>query len=85
MTSKQGYLRSIGSGVKIRCPHCESPTLVRSSETISRVTRQAKILCTNPDCGWSGVYMVEAIRTISPSVIPHPDVKLSGQKLSASL
>jgi len=66
----------MGSGIKVACPHCDSPTIVRSSEKITRKTKQAKLICTNPDCGHTFVVMVEAVKTISQSAMPHPSVHL---------
>jgi len=73
---KQGAVRGLGSGIKFACPHCESPTIVRTSETVTRQTRQAKLICTNADCGHTFVVVVEAVRTISPSAKHHPSVHM---------
>lgn len=73
---KHGAVRALGSGIRVSCPHCESPTIVRNSETVTRQTRQAKLICTNADCGHTFVVVVEAVKTISPSAMPHPSVHM---------
>ncbi|TQV61426.1 MAG: ogr/Delta-like zinc finger family protein [Halothiobacillaceae bacterium] len=67
--------------MKVTCPHCEKPTIVRTSEKITRQTRQAKLICTNADCGHTFIVVVEAVKTISPSATPHPEVRMQGPTL----
>ncbi|QXZ11263.1 ogr/Delta-like zinc finger family protein [Comamonas sp. Y33R10-2] len=58
------------------CPHCETPCLIRSSQKMSRLTRELIYWCTNPECGHTFVALMEVVRTLSPSATPDPSVSL---------
>ena len=63
---------------KLPCPHCDHTALIRHSEQITRVTRKMKLVCQNEECGHTFVALVEAVRTLSPSATPSPEVHLPG-------
>lgn len=60
--------------MRIDCPHCDSRAEIRTSKTMSAITREIYFQCPNPECGHTWVSLLSAIRTIVPSRIPCPDV-----------
>jgi len=58
------------------CPHCASPASGRTSTQITPVYREVTYVCRNEKCGHSFVVAIQAIRTLSPSAIPNPEVNL---------
>lgn len=58
------------------CPHCGEKTVARTSDQVSRLSKETKCVCQNPDCGHTFVTVTQVVRTISPSACPHPDVSL---------
>ena len=59
-----------------RCPHCKGPSKIRSSTQITPAYSETLRLCENPLCGHIWIDGVEAIRTLSPSGTPDPDVHI---------
>ncbi|MCD2163815.1 ogr/Delta-like zinc finger family protein [Comamonas koreensis] len=64
------------SNLFIRCPHCETKANVRTSEQQTRTMRSLICQCTNAFCAYTFVASLEAIRTIAPSAMPHPEIDL---------
>lgn len=62
--------------MKMRCPHCESSATIRNSREISNLTRESYLVCNNPACGHVFAAITEINRTVSPSAIPNPKVRL---------
>ncbi|MBP7545145.1 MAG: ogr/Delta-like zinc finger family protein [Acidovorax sp.] len=62
--------------MRLRCPHCDSPCVIRSSEHMSMLTRQSFYCCVNAECGHTFVALTEIVRTLSPSATPNPSVNL---------
>ena len=62
--------------MRLRCPHCDSPCVIRSSEHMSVLTRQSFYCCVNAECGHTFVALTEIVRTLSPSATPNPSVNL---------
>ncbi|MFC4623093.1 ogr/Delta-like zinc finger family protein [Comamonas nitrativorans] len=62
--------------MRLRCPHCECPCVIRSSEQMSVLTRQSVYYCVNAECGHTFVALTEIVRTLSPSATPDPSVNL---------
>ena len=62
--------------MKMRCPHCKSPATVRTSHEITTLSREIHFACGNTDCGHTFVAVAEIHRTLSPSAIPDPQVRL---------
>lgn len=58
------------------CPHCKSPARARTSTQLSPLFREVTYTCLNTDCGHVFVCGLEAIRTLSPSSIPDPEIRL---------
>ncbi|MFK3888509.1 ogr/Delta-like zinc finger family protein [Sphingomonas sp. NPDC079357] len=58
------------------CPHCQHPAAIRTSEQQTRLVRELLLLCTNDACGFRFVGQIVAVRTIQPSLTPHPAVNL---------
>jgi len=60
--------------MKMNCPHCGAVAHIRSSRTVSRMTRELYCQCTNLICGHTFVGLVEVVRTLSPSSNPDPEI-----------
>lgn len=58
------------------CPHCGEKTVARSSDQVSRLSKETRCVCQNPECGHTFVTVTQVVRSISPSACPHPDVNL---------
>lgn len=56
------------------CPHCRAPARIRSSKPVSEISRELKLQCQNVECAHTWVAVVEAVRTIAPSMTPNPKV-----------
>ncbi|MDB5663424.1 MAG: hypothetical protein JWM38_2641 [Sphingomonas bacterium] len=64
----------------ITCPHCNTRSIVRTSEKVTATYRELRLRCENDECGWSGVAAISIIRTIVPSARPNPEVHLPFSK-----
>lgn len=60
----------------VLCPHCQTPAVIRRSSQITALVRDLHALCTNDDCGCRFAAQIVAVRTIQPSLRPHPAVAL---------
>lgn len=60
----------------VRCPHCESPSIVRSSIMHSKLLRESLLQCKNALCGHTFSAFTEIVRTISPSACPNGEICL---------
>lgn len=58
------------------CPHCAHPARARTSTQLSPLFREVTYTCLNVKCGHVFVCGLEAIRTLSPSAIPDPEINL---------
>lgn len=58
------------------CPHCQHPAEIRTSEQQTRLVRELLLLCSNDACGFRFVGQIVAVRTIQPSLDPHPAIAL---------
>jgi hypothetical protein len=56
------------------CPHCEKRANVRSSQPMSRTLRELHFQCLDLECGHTWIAMLEAVRTVSPSGKPDPEI-----------
>lgn len=72
--------------MRMDCPHCGSKSNIRSSRSVTRMTRELYCQCTNLDCGHTFASLVEVVRTLSPSSIPDPDIarQLAGRSANAA-
>lgn len=61
---------------RINCPHCFWPATVRTSETVSELTRQTTYSCTNWECGHNFKTLEEIVCSLTPSSTPNPAIHL---------
>ena len=61
---------------RISCPHCNWPATVRTSETMSELTRQTTYSCTNWECGHNFKTLEEIVCSLTPSSTPNPAIHL---------
>lgn len=66
----------MSKGPSMRCPHCKHATSARTSTQLSALYREVTYQCRNLICGHVFVAGLEAIRTLSPSAIPDPEINL---------
>lgn len=66
----------MSKGPGMSCPHCKHAARARTSTQLSALFREVTYVCANTDCGHVFVCGLEAIRTLSPSAIPDPEVNL---------
>jgi ssDNA-binding Zn-finger/Zn-ribbon topoisomerase 1 len=62
--------------MRIPCPHCGQPAKIRTSRTISPLTREAYVQCENVACCHVFRVIISAVATIVPSIAPNPAVFL---------
>ena len=62
--------------MRLRCPHCDTISSVRTSETMSPTVTWMYVQCGNLECGHSWRVDAEATVTLSPSARPNPRVML---------
>ncbi|MFN3675445.1 MAG: ogr/Delta-like zinc finger family protein [Sphingomonas pseudosanguinis] len=60
----------------IACPHCGSRAITRDSVEIDVLTRELRCVCDNDACGHTMVVQLAVIRSIRPSDVPNPAVRL---------
>lgn len=60
--------------VSMACPHCNQPATCRNTRNLSPLYREVTFQCRNVECGHIWVCGMEAIRTLSPSAIPSPEI-----------
>lgn len=58
------------------CPHCKGPSKVRSSAQVTPTYRELLCYCENPLCGHVWIDGIEPVRTLSPSAVPDPGVRI---------
>lgn len=62
------------SRMRIKCPHCSSSAVIRTSKEMSPISREVYFQCSNFKCGHTWKSILSAICTIVPSCIPNPEV-----------
>lgn len=60
--------------IAMPCPHCEGKSKIRTSRSISTISKELSYQCTNINCGHTWVALISIVRTIVPSQIPNPKV-----------
>ncbi|MDO8591500.1 MAG: ogr/Delta-like zinc finger family protein [bacterium] len=70
--------------IVIRCPHCESRSIARSSREVSITMREINYQCTSVECGHTYVANLEIVRTLSPSGNPNPAINLPLSTLASA-
>lgn len=58
------------------CPHCLTRSIAYDSVEIDRLTREIRYVCQNADCGHTFVAQLGIFRTVRPSMIPNPAIRL---------
>lgn len=66
-----------GATPRTHCPHCDSPTAIRSTRRFHNTYREITYQCQNIECSCTFVAGLEVIRITSPSGIPNPRLRLS--------
>lgn len=74
--AKQPFKGTNKEAMRLPCPHCRWPSVIRTSEQMSVLTRQYVFCCVNAECGHTFVGTLEISRTLSPSATPDPSVNL---------
>lgn len=65
-----------GTRAFMRCPHCDTPAIVRTSVLHSKLLRESLLQCRNALCGHTFSAYTEIVRTHSPSACPRGDICL---------
>lgn len=60
----------------IRCPHCKSRAVARSSQEKTATMREITYQCTDVECGYTYVTSLEIVRGLSPSGKPNNAVRV---------
>lgn len=60
----------------LRCPHCRSTALRRTSREVTATFRELFYICRNPACGHTFKATLAYEYGLSPSAIPDPSVNL---------
>lgn len=60
--------------MRMMCPHCKGMAYTRSSETLTKTSRQTIFYCRNPECGCAFRAVTEINCMLSPSATPDPSV-----------
>lgn len=71
--------------IVIRCPHCESRAIARSSQQLSVTLREITYQCQDVHCGHTYVATLEVVRTLSPSAKPNMEINLPVLKRPARI
>lgn len=58
----------------ITCPHCQANMIIRGSEQESETVKRLRVICTNEDCGLTGIAQLSWLYQLSPSQVPNPEV-----------
>jgi hypothetical protein len=61
-------------GMVVTCPHCKSPTFIRSSRLVTEIYREAWCGCAL--CGFKGMVHLGWDKQVFPSLMPNPNVRL---------
>lgn len=62
--------------MRLHCPHCDTLSRVRTSERLSRQETTLYLQCPKLQCSHTWVVLARAVRSITQSGAPHPDVDL---------
>lgn len=60
--------------MRLKCPHCHSLAIIRSSKELGTTVREAAVQCSNIECAHTWIARIVAERTIAPSMTPNPKV-----------
>ena len=56
------------------CPHCDSKAKCRTSRSLSVLTQELYLQCSNVYCGHTWKSMLSVVHTIVPSQMPNPTI-----------
>lgn len=59
----------------MRCPHCKTTALIRSSKEVHPLMREQFFQCQSVACGHTFKATQEIVATVSPSAMPDPEIK----------
>lgn len=76
VAARQPFKGTNKEAMRLSCPHCKHPCVIRTSEQVTVLTRQSVYCCVNAECGHTFVANTEIVRTLSPSATPDPSVNL---------
>lgn len=65
----------------MKCPHCGSKTRIRSSTTMSKLSKRNHRMCLNFFCGFTFITIEEAIAEVSPSAVADYTIRLGQNRL----
>ncbi|WP_328514505.1 ogr/Delta-like zinc finger family protein [Ralstonia solanacearum] len=65
-------LRLVAAPPKINCPHCGRVATIRTSRSVSRITRELYCQCSNVICCHTFVSLVDVVRTLLPEQHSRP-------------
>lgn len=72
----------------MKCPHCLAKAIIRSSESISELTKKNYYQCTNILCSHTFIAHLSITGTICQSACPNPKINIpltaKGKKLKQS-
>jgi hypothetical protein len=58
------------------CPHCNAPSIIRSSDRVTATVKDLFMICSNADCGHTWKAQISVVYTLSPSATPNPAVDI---------
>ncbi|MGD9773860.1 ogr/Delta-like zinc finger family protein [Diaphorobacter sp.] len=64
------------TGLYFPCPHCRAASFTRSVQLVSNLQCDVRMQCSDVECGHTFEVQTEVLRTIKPSGIPDPDVRI---------
>jgi len=56
--------------MRLRCPHCNSKAVIRSSRVTNPKVTEMYVQCTNVECSHAWKAVCEAVHSIAPSMTP---------------
>lgn len=62
--------------MRMPCPHCKSIARLHSLIVADILFREHAYICWNPFCGHTFITRSEVARTLTPSKIPNPNVRI---------
>ncbi len=66
-----------------QCPHCGSTCKTVKTDQMTRTYREVTYICTNTECGFIFVGAIHPVRTLEPSKMPDPDIRIPMTRAAA--
>ena len=77
MTRRRRRRQNNGNTIyKVGCPHCNSVARFVNSRVLTPIYREYTFRCENPMCGFVFGSQLEHVKTLSPSAMPNPIIRL---------